>query len=135
DSSVLTEEIIRIKNLVDNDRIQNYLLFSNRRLGANAAEGIIGRISTETGLHKSQVGLAGIEYLDFLLHQFRDVVQLARINPLENALIVSSFEIAEVILAIANQLDGPIPELDTPPVERVTYADKNRLNNMSEAFA
>ena len=39
DSSVLSIEVLRIKKLAESGDLDNYILFTNRRLGANAALG------------------------------------------------------------------------------------------------
>jgi hypothetical protein len=135
ESSVLTEEIKRIKKLVQGDGVENYLLFSNRRLGGIADEAIIDRIVEETGMRKSSVALAGIEYLDLMLHEYTDILRLAKIDPLDQVLAVSSYEIAEVILAISEQLHTELTEIDAPIVERVSFDEKNNINNMSDSFA
>lgn len=134
-SSTLTEEIVRIKKLVDAGGVDNYILFANRRLGAVSHEEIKKRIVTEVGLRSENVFLAGTEYLDQLLRMFPDVVNLARIDPVDGPLLVSSAELAEVITAIAREFDLPLLDADSPVIDRVTYVEKNKLNNMSPAFA
>lgn len=70
-----------------------------------------------------------------MLHQFPDVIGLARIDPLEGPLLVSSYDLAEVILALAEELNALSPPSPASDIERTTYKEKNRLNNMSEEFA
>ncbi|MEU4445463.1 ABC-three component system protein [Actinosynnema sp. NPDC050801] len=135
DSSTLTEEIGRIKKLVAVNEVDNYALFANRRLGAVSHEEIKKRIVADTGLESKRVFLAGTEYLDTLLHMFPDVTVLARIDPIDGPLLVSSSDLAEVILAIAREFDLPLLDADAPVVDRVSYVEKNALNNMSPSFA
>lgn len=68
-TSTLTQELVRIKRLVDAKDLDNYLLFSNRRLGAIASGQIVSRIALETGLDRANIFLAGVEYLGTLLHE------------------------------------------------------------------
>ncbi|WP_280431692.1 ABC-three component system protein [Nocardia brasiliensis] len=134
-TSVLTEEIARVKKLADAGAIDNYLLFANRRLGATASEAIIERIADDTGIGKEFISLAGIEYLNDLLREFPVVVDLAQISPMDSPLLPSSDEIAEVILAIKDALEADNPEDDAEVTDRISYESKNAANNMSPAFA
>lgn len=135
ESSVLSEEIPRIRKLVDDGEIQNYILFSNRRLGGVTHPQIIARLAEETGLHKSRIFLAGVEYMDDMLYSYPDIVRRARIDPIDGPLLVSSYELAEVILGIAKGIDASPPLEDAPVVDRVTYDEKNRINGMTPEFA
>ncbi|MGI5499374.1 ABC-three component system protein [Lentzea sp. CA-135723] len=134
-SSTLSEEVIRIKKLVDAGEVDNYILFANRRLGAVTHEKVKKQIAAESGLDPKKVFLAGTEYLEDLLHRFPDLVLLARIDPIDGPLLASSKDLAEVIIAIAREFNLPLLDNDAPVVDRVTYAKKNELNNMSTAFA
>ncbi|MFE1595446.1 ABC-three component system protein [Nocardia sp. NPDC058705] len=134
-SSVLTEEIIRIKKLADDSEVSNYILFSNRRLGANASASIVKRISEGSGLERKSIFLAGVEYLNDLLREFVDIISLARIDPIDGPLLLSSYDLAEVILAIRDGLSAASASSDAHVVERVSYESKNKVNNMSADFA
>ncbi|MFD3704254.1 ABC-three component system protein [Nocardia sp. NPDC058658] len=134
-SSVLTEEIVRIKRLASEGEISNYFLFSNRRLGANASASIVKRIAEGAGLDRSSIYLAGVEYLDDQLRAFADLVSLAGIDPIDGPLLISSYDLAEVILAIQDGLSAVSAVSDAQVVERVSYDNKNKINNMSAEFA
>lgn len=134
-SAVVTEELKRIKSLVQAGDLDNYILFSNRRLGAITAATITKRIANEAGIPEERVFLAGLEFLDGMLHEHPEMITLARILPGDGPLIASSRDCAEVILAISAALSTP-PSVGTQgPVERVSYAEKNRLNQMTPEFA
>jgi hypothetical protein len=135
ETSVLTKELKRIKKLVQAGELDNYLLFSNRRLGAVASATIVTRIAAETGLDPSRLFLAGTEYLDTLMHEQPDLVRRAGIDPIDGPLLVSSYDLAEVILAIAEGMDAAPPANDAAVVDRVAYDEKNRINNLTPEFA
>lgn len=134
-SSVISKELGRIRKLVEAKELDNYLLVSNRRLGGNASSEIANRIADSTGIERSKVKLAGVEFLNEFLHEYQDVLSLARIEPIDGPLQVSSWELAEVILAIADELESVASKADAPIVPRVSYAQKNELNKMSPEFA
>lgn len=135
ENAVLNKEIPRIKRLVDDGELDNYVLFTNRRLGGVIAPRIMDRIAEDSGMDRSRIFLVGVEYLDDLLHEFPELPSLARIDPVDGPLIVSSFDLAEMMLAIAEELSAPLPPFDASVVDRVSYVEKNELNNMSDPFA
>ena len=134
-NSVLGQELAKIKKLVNEDGLNNYFLVSNRRLGANTHEKLKKWLASETGLDSKSIFLAGIEDLDRMLHYYPDTLTQANIQPTKGPLIVSSFDLAEVILAIADELNAVADEIPAPVVDRVSYEEKNRINGMSPEFA
>lgn len=134
-NSVLGKEVCRIKKLLDAGELDFYILFANRRLGGTSEESVRNFISAKTGLAKDRIFLAGVEFLDDLLRRYPDVVESARIDPVEGPLLVSSADLAEVILAIAETLDGDLEAVSLGVTDRVSYDEKNRVNGMTPQFA
>lgn len=135
ESSVLSKETIRIKKLVEAGELDNYILFSNRRLGGVVGPKLTKALAEATGISPAQLHLAGVEYLDDLLFEYPDILRLAKVDPVDGPLLVSSADLAEVILKIADELNvSPAPK-DLVPVDRVTFREKNELNSMSSEFA
>lgn len=132
-SSVISEELPRIKKLVENEELTNYILFSNRRLGGVFGPELTARIVEEAGIAKDRVFLVGIEHLDDLLKEFPEVVALANIDPVDGPLLVSSADLAELILAIGDELGAPTSFAE--PVDRVSFETKNAINSMTPEFA
>lgn len=132
-SAVLTKEIPRIKKLVESGDLDNYILFTNRRVGATADANVRARITAEAGLGDRPVAVLGIEFLNDLLRSNPELIEHAGLKRADGPLIVSSYDIAEVILAISDGLDdGPD---DSEPVDRVAYDEKNVINMMTQQFA
>lgn len=134
-SSDLSKEIIRIKKLAAEGELKNYILFSNRRLGGVVGPRLVKRISTEAEIPSAQIFLAGIEYLDVLVRQFPEILTLAGVDPVDGPLLVSSYDLAELILAIAEELGSVTPSERAAVVERVSFDEKNELNSLSSDFA
>jgi len=134
-SSILTKELARVRLLVEAGELDNYILFANRRLGGVTAGSIKSRIANDIGIQESQVHLCGIEYMDSLLRRYPELVLASGITPFSGPLLVSSYDIAEVILALSAQLDAAPMSGFLGVVDRVSYGEKNLLNNMSESFA
>ncbi len=134
DYSVLSKETGRIRNLHGARELDSYILFSNRRLGGVVGPKITNDLAEATGVPKSRIFLAGCEYIDDLLIEDPTLLTRAGIDPVDGPLVVSSRDLAEVILAIAEEL-APNPTSPSVPVARVSYDEKNELNAMSPEFA
>jgi hypothetical protein len=132
-SSVISEELPRIKRLASSGDLTNYILFSNRRLGGVVGPELRARLAAELEVPSEQVFLAGTEFLDDLLVQYPEIVELAQIDPIDGPLLVSSADIAELILALGDQLKSPDGVAE--PVDRTSFEKKNALNSMSPEFA
>lgn len=135
ENTVLGKEILRIKKLREAKQLDHYMLFANRRLAGNAESDIRSYISSECGIPTSSIYLCGLEQLEIWLKRFPDVAIEADLDPVDSPLIVSPDDLAEVVQALARQKDCMEALLDDPPSERVTYEQKNILNNMSVDYA
>lgn len=134
DDAVLEKEKKRVKKLVKSNEIDCYFLMTNRRQGGVVGPKLEKDFSEATGLARDRVFFAGSEFVNDLIHRYPDLPELAKIDPIDGPLLVSSWEIAEVILAISEELDTSVAA-PSSPVDRVSFENKNKLNSMSEEFA
>jgi hypothetical protein len=134
-NTVLGEEIPRIKKLRESKQLDHYMLFANRRLGGNAESEIRAYLAKECGIPEESIYLCGVEQLELLMKTFSKVPQLADLDPVDSPLIVSPDDLAEVVQALARQRDTLVAVLDDPPTPRVSYEEKNVINNMSGDYA
>ena len=134
-SCILNEEIVRIKKLRSNNGLDHYMLFSNRKLAANAEHEIKKHISKECNLTESSICLCGIEQLEMWLNKFPDVPKQLDLDPIDSPLIVSPDDLSEVVSALAKQKTGAFHVPDDPPTPRLSYKEKNNINNMSVEYA
>jgi hypothetical protein len=135
EKTVLGEEIRRVKKLRSMKQLDHYMLFANRRLAGNAESTIRGHISKECKIPEVSIYLCGVEQLEVWLKGFPEVPRLANLDPVDSPLLVSPDDLAEVVQAFARQHAGLSAVLANPPVERVSYERKNRLNNMTDEYA
>lgn len=135
ESNIIAEEIPKIKKLKDSNQLDHYMLFSNRRLGANAESDIRSHISTKCSLPEESIYLCGVEQLESYLKTFPTVPKLANLDPVDSPLIVSPDDLAEIVEALARNMDVIQEYSEHPPTQRVYYEEKNRLNNMSDEYA
>ncbi|MDE1007389.1 MAG: hypothetical protein OSB38_17130 [Paraburkholderia fungorum] len=135
ENTVLGKEIPRIKKLRAATQLDHYMLFANRRLAGNAEAEIRDHIAAQCEISLSSIYLCGLEQLELWLKRFPDVAKEADLDPVDSPLIVSPDDLAEVVQALARQKDHVNAMLDDPPTARVTYEQKNLLNNMSADYA
>jgi hypothetical protein len=134
-NTVLGKEIPRVKKLRANNQLDHYMLFANRRLAGNAETEIREYFAAQCGLPASSIYLCGLEQLEIWLKTFPEVAAKADLDPVDSPLIVSPDDLAEVVQALARHKDSVTALLDDPPTPRVTFEEKNVLNNMSAEYA
>ena len=133
--SIIGEEIPKITNLRNKKELDHYMLFANRRLAANAESEIVSYISKPTGVPVASIYLCGVEQLEVWLKKFPGVATLANLDLVDSPLIISPDDLSEVVQAFAKHKDVIKALLDDPPTPRVSYADKNVINNMTKSYA
>jgi hypothetical protein len=134
-NTVLGKEIPRIRKLREAQQVDHYMLFANRRLAGNAENDIRSHIASECGIPESSIYLCGLEQLELWLKTFGDVVKRANLDPVDSPLIVSPDDLAEVVQAFARNKADMAAVLDDPPTPRISYEEKNALNNMTVEYA
>lgn len=134
-STVLGKEIPRIKKLRKDNQLDHYMLFANRRLAGNAETTIRAYIASECNIPDSSIYLCGLEQLELWLKRFPEVAIEADLDPIDSPLIISPDDLAEVVQALAQHKNEVGELLDDPPTERVSYARKNKLNEMTDEYA
>lgn len=140
-SSVIDEEILKIKKLIKEDNMQNYMLFSNRKLPAIAHEQILNYMSEQTGIGKNKIVLIGIEDIENYLKAFSDIPDKVDLNAFDMPLNIEPDELAEVIIQIKNEIKN-INDLANgqssktiQEIKRTPLKDKNRINNLSQSYS
>lgn len=137
-SSVLNDEIPRIKRLRDAGELDYYLLFSNRRLAGVAEQKVRKQIARAAGIDESTVHLCGEEDLDKYLTWQPDILRRAGIGVLDMLPFIDPADLARVIKAFAAERDvlSNAPDGDPPPPERrVSLKEKNLVNGLSEEYS
>ena len=134
-NTVIADEFPRIKKLQNAKKLDHYMLFSNRRLTGESESTIRAYISKESGLPEQSIYLCGVEQLEVWLKRFPQVAHIADIDPIDSPLIVSPDELADLVEVLSKHLPAISAKLDDVPQERVSYKQKNQINNMSEEYA
>jgi hypothetical protein len=134
-TTVIAKELPRIKKLRAENALDNYFLFSNRKLTALANEDICSLIAKECGLPLLSVSLCGLNSIELYMQTYPDVPGVAGLDPIDSPLIISSDQIAEIIEAMVVNKAAAEELVDQPVSARTSYAEKNALNNMTPAYA
>lgn len=134
-NTIIGKEIPRVIKLQENNQLDHYMLFANRKLSGNAESAIRTHIATECKIPEESIYLCGLEQLETWLKKYPEVAKLADLDPVDSPLIVSPDELAEVVEALVIQKDNFSAMMDDPPTPRVPYEKKNTVNNMSDDYA
>lgn len=135
DKTILGKEIPRIKALRTAGQLDNYILFSNRRLTSGTETIIREYIATECGLPEQNLFFCDVNKLELWLKKFHWIPAEADLDPVDSPLIVSSDDLAEVVEALARQKSVISDIIDDPPTPRTPYEEKNQINNMTVDYA
>ncbi|HEY4537494.1 MAG TPA: hypothetical protein VIG45_03440, partial [Erysipelothrix sp.] len=96
-SCLLTQEVEKIIKLIQSDGLNNYMLFSNRKMTGGADLKIKSYIMEKTGLDEFNIAILGIDELDYYMDRYPHIVQLGNLCPLTIAPIINPDELSEVI--------------------------------------
>lgn len=128
-NKVLKKEIPRIKSLKKQREVDNYLLFTNRRLSGLEEPKLVSGLKQKTGVQN--IWVIGLETIVSHLDANPDIVATMKLNLFQSPLRIYSKDIAEVIEAFHLQKDSLLNIFD------FTYTKmqkKNRLNKLSSEF-
>jgi len=137
-SAQIDKEIVKVKKLYDSDELDNYMLFSNRKLSANKNEEICKHIASETGLSTENIHLFGIDDIERYLKKYTGAVASANLNVLDEPLKITPEELAEIIEIFAknNTTYPSTAELNNvKEIKRKAFPQKNKTNKLSDAYA
>jgi hypothetical protein len=133
-SSVVLTEIKRVKKLRDNGEVDNYLIFTNRKLSGGADQKIISCIQRETAV--DNVALIGIETLQRMIaNHYKEVRRLFHhFDQMRGPLIFYSQDLKALLTAISKH--GIIKKAMgyTFEFDFVSILKKNELNRLSEIY-
>lgn len=133
--TTIGNEIERIKKLRSLHKLDNYILFSNRKLTGITEEEIRSYISEECDIPYKSVALCGIESIEYFIKLFPEIIKEANLDPIDSPLLVNSDDLSEVVQALSKQFSGLKTKEFSPPTIRTEYAQKNILNNMTPEYA
>ena len=113
------------------------MLFSNRSLTGGAKPKIIEYIAKNTGLNSYDIGIFGIDDLNYYLDCYPHIVNMRSINlePLNIAPTINLNELSEVIGQFSKVFEDENVQKELLPTIRTSYKEKNKLNNLRDETA
>lgn len=134
-SCLIAKELPRVKNLFDSKKLDNYILFSNRKLTGGAEDNICQHIHENVGISLEKIKLIGIDNIETYLIQYPDIPSKINLRIGDMPININPNDLAELIEHMAKILPIITQDLEDAPVKRTSYERKNVLNNMSPSFA
>lgn len=140
-TSIVNEEVDKMKRLIKEDGMKNYMLFANRKLPGNAHEKILKFMTEQTGLKQRNILLLGIEDIENYLKAFPDIPKKVDLNAFDMPLNIEPDELVDVILRIKADIPNIIELRDSKPkgtngsIKRIPLKEKNEVNNLSANYS
>jgi hypothetical protein len=134
-TSTLGQEVNKIKKLIADDGLKNYLIVSNRKLSAASNEEILNYLSMKTGLAKENIGLIGIESMESYFKKYNKIPDQIGLNAFDMPINIDPDDLAEVIISIKDALPEIKKKNLSPNLTRIDFNSKNILNNLSSDYA
>lgn len=133
-SSLINQEIEKIKNLKANGEVDNYLLFTNRK-ETESRENAVNHIKKETSL--SNVDIIGKDTLHLWLRLNDDIARQFNIGLYALPIVLTEFEIKDIIIAFSKEISA-IRNInlitDNDIICNIPKEEKNRINNLSSDY-
>lgn len=132
-SSVINKQIIpKVKKLIDEDELDNYVVFTNRTLTGTYESKIRKHISNLTGLQEENVFIAGVEYIDLTLREYPQLINLASLKIRNRPYQFTYDEFSEVIETLCSEFKEFNASTTDAPISRIPMEKKNLLNDMTD---
>lgn len=133
DKSVIRKEIPKIQKLKDNNEVDNYLLFTNRKETSKREE-TVSSLKREIGL--SNVDIIGKETIHRWLSQHDDIVKVFRLGRYALPLTLTEYDIKNVIIKFGEHIKNVqhLPKITEERLQSISKEEKNRLNNLSQTY-
>jgi hypothetical protein len=132
-TQILDKEIPKIKLLKQNGEVDNYLIFTNRKLPAGAEQIHIDYLKKELGL--TNISLFGKEIISTWLDANPEIVKTCNLDKFRNPLRIHSDDIKEIITAFYNDREQIATEFNSKhQFDYIKIEEKNELNKLSEGY-
>ncbi len=130
--AVILKEIKRIKKIKNQEGLDNYLIFTNRKHTAIVGDNLIKKIKDEVNI--DNIEIIGNEDLIIFLRRNQDIVDLFDLDNLKNPLRIFPEDIKDIIIAFSDNKDDIELEEIKDPFKHVDIELKNKINNLNEDY-
>jgi len=128
------EELPKIKKLKERGEVDCYIIFTNRKLTAQAEESIRKSVKQETGVDKFCI--VGVELLNSYLSEFPEIPGRLGLNKFSDPIVFYENDIVEIINIISEDFKSITNDINIDD-EEFKYLDKeqkNIKNNLSKEY-
>ena len=130
--TILKEEIPKIKKLVENNELDNYILFTNRKLTGGKEPELTQYLKEQTGLQ--QIWLRGKEDIEAYLTSNPKLVINLNLNRLRQPLQIHPEELVKIISIFHEHLENLQPTSKTFDLIYLNLERKNEINQLTKAY-
>jgi len=131
-TTILNKEVIpAIKELKKRNKIDHYLLFTNRKLTGLKDEAIENHIKNQTEIPNIVIANEKIQQI---LQEYPDVVRTAKLNELLKPLEFDESDLKEVIISLHEILKKEEILPRDADFTSINLEEKNKLNNLSQTY-
>jgi len=132
-TKILDKEILKVLLLKQNGEVDNYLIFTNRKLSADAHQEHTDYLKSKLGL--SNISICGIEAITLWLNGNPNIVKTCHLEKFRDPLRIHSDDIKDVILAFYNDREQVAQGFDSKySFDYISLDKKNELNKLSEEY-
>lgn len=130
--TLLKKEIEKIKELKDKGKLDNYIMFTNRRFTGIQDSKIEDFIEEELGINNQ---IIGIERIQKYLQDYSEIVKKHKLDKLLLPLQFYEDDLKDIIVSFS-EIDFSNDDLQEiqRKNDRIDVKDKNKLNKMSEDY-
>jgi hypothetical protein len=129
-SKILNDEILKIEKLKQNNELDFYLLFTNRKL-TGGKDSKINQLFNEKNIVYE---IIASEKIQQFLQNYPDIVRSAKLNDLLRPLEFDESDLKEIIIAVHEVISKKEMLNNTVDFSKVDLEEKNRLNNLSKDY-
>jgi len=132
-TQILDKEIPKIKKLRQDGQIDNYLIFTNRKLTAGAQQEHTDYLKNQLGL--TNIAILGVEIISTFIDANPDIVKACNLDKFRDPLRIHSDDIKDIVIAFYNDRKQAATEFDSKHnFDYVSLEKKNELNKLSEEY-
>ncbi len=128
--TILNDEIPKVEKLKQNNELDFYLLFTNRKL-TGGQDSKINELFVSKNI---EYQIISKEKIQDLLQVYPDVVRDAELNDLLRPLEFDESDLKEIIIAVHKVISKKDDFKSTVDFSKIDLEEKNKLNNLSKGY-
>jgi len=133
-TKILDKEITKLKKLKELKEIDNYIIFTNRKMSGGAHSKHIKYLKEHTAI--ANVEILGVELINKLIETDDDIRKACNLNKFHDPLRIQAEDLQNVIAAFRNSRNelGSACEKGRYSYKYINIEEKNKMNKLSEEY-